>query len=154
MSNCGMLGRLIMVLSSPGALLNRLYFLKDRLEGNSWVQTVKAFVATLVKIVAFFRLLLCRSGRRQENVPSLRTIEHNVESQPSVGIVQEDPVLPFLERIQRLETIFCELSAKPPEIPMDKEAIILESLDRIKSIEFDLEKTKKVRLSTEIYFLY
>ncbi|PWZ28331.1 Phosphatidylinositol/phosphatidylcholine transfer protein SFH6 [Zea mays] len=37
-----------------------------------------------------------------------------------------------------------QLSRKPPELPQDKDRAIQDSFDRIKSIEFDLEKTKKV----------
>jgi hypothetical protein len=37
-----------------------------------------------------------------------------------------------------------QLSRKPPEIPQDKDRAIQDSFDRIKSIEYDLEKTKKV----------
>jgi len=42
--------------------------------------------------------------------------------------------------------VFNQLSRKPPELPQDKDRAIQDSFDRIKSIEFDLEKTKKVNL--------
>ncbi|AQK54913.1 Phosphatidylinositol/phosphatidylcholine transfer protein SFH13 [Zea mays] len=43
-----------------------------------------------------------------------------------------------------------QLSRKPPELPQDKDRAIQDSFDRIKSIEFDLEKTKKVLHATVI----
>ncbi|AQK74380.1 Phosphatidylinositol/phosphatidylcholine transfer protein SFH13 [Zea mays] len=42
------------------------------------------------------------------------------------------------------------LSKKPPELPEDKDRAIQDSFDRIKSIEFDLQKTKKVLHATVI----
>ncbi|GJM86676.1 hypothetical protein PR202_ga02560 [Eleusine coracana subsp. coracana] len=42
------------------------------------------------------------------------------------------------------------LSKKPPELPHDKDRAIQDSFDRIKSIEYDLEKTKKVLHATVI----
>lgn len=56
----------------------------------------------------------------------------------------EDRLSPCLERIQRLEMMFDELTNKHAEIPLEKERVLLESWDRIKHIEFDLEKTKRV----------
>jgi hypothetical protein len=64
---------------------------------------------------------------------------------PAVEAVnEEDRVLPCIERLQRLENVFEELSCKPAEIPLEKEQMLVESLDRIKSVEADLEQTKRV----------
>lgn len=40
-----------------------------------------------------------------------------------------------------------ELSNKPTSIPVEKERMLLDSLDRIKSLEHDLDKTKRVSVS-------
>lgn len=67
-------------------------------------------------------------------------------NQADLQIIREDRVNPCLERLDRLESVFNQLSRKPPELPQDKDQAIQDSFDRIKSIEFDLEKTKKVNL--------
>ncbi|KAJ3693216.1 hypothetical protein LUZ60_008696 [Juncus effusus] len=61
---------------------------------------------------------------------------------------EEDRVAAVIERLQRLEMRVEELGSKPPEIPIEKERILLESWERIKAIELDLEKTKKVLQAT------
>jgi hypothetical protein len=79
-----------------------------------------------------------------ENVhPHTATVPPN---QADLQIIRENRVNPCLERLDRLESVFNQLSRKPPELPQDKDRAIQDSFDRIKSIEFDLEKTKKVNL--------
>ncbi|KAL0436723.1 UNVERIFIED_CONTAM: Phosphatidylinositol/phosphatidylcholine transfer protein SFH9 [Sesamum radiatum] len=55
---------------------------------------------------------------------------------------------PCYQKLQRLENSVTELLKKPAKIPPEKEEIIFESLNRIKSIEYDLQKTKKALLAT------
>ncbi|KAL0000350.1 hypothetical protein SO802_014131 [Lithocarpus litseifolius] len=88
-----------------------------------------------------------------DNTPSVGTLnleEHSMNSHtPAVEAAnEEDRVRPCLERLQRLEKAFEELSCKPAGIPLEKEQILVESLDRIKSVEADLEQTKRVLHST------
>lgn len=73
-------------------------------------------------------------------------MEDNQNSYSGVDetISKEDPILPCIQRLQSIEKKFEELNNKPIEIPFEKEQMLLESLDRIKSVEFDLEKTKRV----------
>ena len=52
---------------------------------------------------------------------------------------------PIWQRLQNLEVMVTELTNKPSKIPLEKEDMINESLNRIKSIEYDLQKTKRVR---------
>lgn len=59
-----------------------------------------------------------------------------------------DPLHPCCQRLQHLEKAVTELLNKPTEIPPEKEHILLDSLDRIKSIEYDLQKTKKALFAT------
>ncbi|KAG2716760.1 hypothetical protein I3843_03G144400 [Carya illinoinensis] len=59
--------------------------------------------------------------------------------------IKEDPLW---ERLQHLETLVNELVDKPTKIPPEKEDMLQESLSRIKSIEYDLQKTKKALLAT------
>lgn len=69
---------------------------------------------------------------------------HSQEQHALQGI-EEDRLHPCLQRLQNLEASVTELIKKPKRIPPEKEDMIHESLSRIKSIEYDLQKTKKVR---------
>ena len=62
------------------------------------------------------------------------------EQQYSQGI----DVDPLWQRLQQLEVLVTNLINKPIKIPQEKEDILHESLSRIKSLEYDLQKTKKV----------
>ncbi|MFS7922253.1 hypothetical protein Hanom_Chr03g00246931 [Helianthus anomalus] len=59
-----------------------------------------------------------------------------------------DQIVPCLERLKKLETMVEELSTKPAQIPAEKEQMLQHSMDRIKSIEVDLDKTKKTLHAT------
>lgn len=52
----------------------------------------------------------------------------------------------YMERLQRVELILNQLSSKPAEIPVDKERMILDSMDRIRGVEFDLQMANKVSI--------
>ncbi|KAJ7961530.1 Phosphatidylinositol/phosphatidylcholine transfer protein [Quillaja saponaria] len=69
------------------------------------------------------------------------------ESQKQV-IVQEIENNPIWQRLQHLEASVTELTKKPTKIPPEKEYMLQESLIRIKSIEYDLQKTKKALFAT------
>ncbi|KAI7758353.1 hypothetical protein M8C21_013714 [Ambrosia artemisiifolia] len=53
-----------------------------------------------------------------------------------------DQILPCLERLKKLEKMVEELRTKPAQLPAEKEQMLQHSMDRIKSIELDLDKTK------------
>ncbi|KAI5679971.1 hypothetical protein M9H77_01198 [Catharanthus roseus] len=55
---------------------------------------------------------------------------------------------PCWQRLQRLEAVVTELLNKPIKIPPEKDDMLLESMNRIKGIEYDLQKTKKALLAT------
>jgi len=101
----------------------------------------------LERLDIFFHGLGLEFWRTQNNI----VVEHNINNliedikTPS----EEDHILPSIqERLQKLEKTFVELSHRPAEIPMEKEKMLMSSLDRIKSVEFDLENTKRVILYT------
>jgi hypothetical protein len=63
-----------------------------------------------------------------------------------VEILREDDRLASVaEKLQRLEMRLEQLANRAPEMPADKERLLLDSWDRIKCMEVDLEKTKKVQ---------
>ncbi|KAM0863445.1 hypothetical protein ACQ4PT_044583 [Festuca glaucescens] len=120
-------------------------------EGDAAEGILKLFsrkvLAVIVKVLSILRFFI-RHRQQLENVhPHTATVLSN---QANLQIVKEDRVNPCLERLERLESMCNQLSRKPPEIPQDKDRAIQDSFDRIKSIEYDLEKTKKVLHATVI----
>ncbi|KMT05620.1 hypothetical protein BVRB_7g167610 isoform A [Beta vulgaris subsp. vulgaris] len=68
---------------------------------------------------------------------------------PIVAQKIDDSMLnPCWQRLQHLEQLVTDLINKPSRIPPDKEDTIVESLNRIKAIEQDLQKTKKALFAT------
>ncbi|KAG6407475.1 hypothetical protein SASPL_130466 [Salvia splendens] len=72
-------------------------------------------------------------------------------------LVQKTPI-EYLKRrsnrLQRLESLLEELNSKPREFPAEKDQILQQSLDRIKNMECDLEKTKRVLHATVVKQLH
>ncbi|CAA6670139.1 unnamed protein product [Spirodela intermedia] len=103
-----------------------------------------SLVAFLVKLLSFFREVACGLERRLANVdPPERPPPPPSEATAAIeGGGHLGPCLE--ERLRRLEVMCQEISSKPAQIPEEKDRVLLDSWDRIKSIEFDLEKTKKV----------
>ncbi|XP_021300762.1 phosphatidylinositol/phosphatidylcholine transfer protein SFH9 isoform X3 [Herrania umbratica] len=104
------------------------------------------------KLLACMYFLVPGLGRFLEVQDARRQTEN--ESNPQMagsgsldnGIlseVEEDSLHPCWQRLQHLETLVTELYNKPTKIPPEKEDMLLDSLNRIKSIEQDLQRTKK-----------
>uniref|UniRef100_A0A0V0HG82 Putative ovule protein n=2 Tax=Solanum TaxID=4107 RepID=A0A0V0HG82_SOLCH len=81
-----------------------------------------------------------RNGRVSVNASSA---EQNVSSPK-----KEDLLHPCCQRLQHLENVVADLLKKPTKIPPEKELMLLDSMDRIKFIEYDLQRTKKALLAT------
>lgn len=98
----------------------------------------------------FFHHLRLESWRTQNNIYPSIAMEHNINNLIAAGETpsEKDHILPCIQRLQRLEKAFEKLRHKPACIPQEKEKILMGSLDRIKSVELDLEKTKRVFLYT------
>ncbi|PKI35698.1 hypothetical protein CRG98_043856 [Punica granatum] len=121
--------------------------IKGKIEMRSLQRSAKTFLALVVRLVSFFRCVYSPFLRKQSNIHPSNVVETNtvISDHPAaVEAVSEDRVRPCVERLQRLERILDELSNKPAGIPVEKEKMLLDSLDRIKSVEHDLEKTKRV----------
>lgn len=102
----------------------------------------RVLIAFLIKILSYIHVIGFREGGLSNIHPS---DAQNTAAQCSLSMENiEDRLSPCLERLQRLEMMFDELTNKHAEIPFEKERVLLESWDRIKHIEFDLEKTKRV----------
>lgn len=90
----------------------------------------------------------CEYLRRQRNVHPSNSLE-DVDAAENVEVVNEqDRVLPCVQRLEKLEKLLEELKNKPAEIPLEKEQMLQQSMDRIKSVESDLENTKRVLHAT------
>ncbi|XP_062021634.1 phosphatidylinositol/phosphatidylcholine transfer protein SFH9 [Rosa rugosa] len=109
----------------------------------------------ILKILACIYLVFPRLGKiftacnAENNLKKQRKpppIAHS--SSQEQQIAQETEVDPLLQRLKQLEGLVTELTNKPTKIPQEKEDMLCESLSRIKSIEYDLQKTKKALLAT------
>ncbi|XP_023642800.1 phosphatidylinositol/phosphatidylcholine transfer protein SFH14 isoform X1 [Capsella rubella] len=92
---------------------------------------VKILVAFPLKLFALFVFLLPGYWQRQ-----------NTFVVPDSSI--NNQVLECLDRLKKMEKEFTEISRKPVKIPEANEKLLTESLERIKSLELDLDKTKSV----------
>ncbi|KAJ8534398.1 hypothetical protein K7X08_016126 [Anisodus acutangulus] len=85
--------------------------------------------------------------QKKANVSRTSALEERQENSSSVhseAVHKADEALPCMERLHRLETLFEEIKRKPAEIPAEKDQMIQRSMERIKSVEVDLDKTKRV----------
>ncbi|GAA0160010.1 hypothetical protein LIER_16663 [Lithospermum erythrorhizon] len=60
----------------------------------------------------------------------------------------EDLLRLCCQKLQHIEVAVTELVNKPSKIPPEKDVVLLESMNRIRGIEYDLQKTKKALLAT------
>ncbi|XAR60964.1 hypothetical protein NMG60_11034528 [Bertholletia excelsa] len=121
---------------------------------------------TICSVVNFmFRLLtcifllipkLCKSlvgnnvdkpleNQRKSEVACSTSQERNISQ-----ATENNLLYPCCQRLQHLESLVTELFKKPTSIPPEKEDMLIESLNRIKSIEYDLQKTKKILYISKI----
>ncbi|PNT67192.1 hypothetical protein BRADI_3g22400v3 [Brachypodium distachyon] len=112
---------------------------------------LRLLLALIVRVLALFHIVHSQSATTRVNnpppppEPEPETISGD---HPAAEAFSLDHISPVIERLQRLEGRVDELGSKPPEIPLEKERSLLESWDRIKCIESDLERTKKVLQAT------
>lgn len=111
-----------------------------------WI--LRVFISFLLEILAFLHVISFREGRWSDIHPP--EAHNEVAEQGPMEDTSEQHMVVCLERLRQLEKMFDDLTNKPVEIPFEKDCMLLESWDRIKHIEFDLEKTKQVSL----YFLH
>uniref|UniRef100_A0A803PG62 CRAL-TRIO domain-containing protein n=1 Tax=Cannabis sativa TaxID=3483 RepID=A0A803PG62_CANSA len=111
----------------------------------------------IVHILACIYLIFPKLGRiftvqqqqpeRQLDIPNPTPSFADANSQEQ-ATAQATEVDPLWQRLQQLETVVTELLNKPNRIPQEKEDMLDESLSRIRSIEYDLQKTKRALLAT------
>ncbi|KAL8142126.1 hypothetical protein V2J09_015158 [Rumex salicifolius] len=119
--------------------------IRGKLEQMNIYSTVSSVLSLFLKIVALIPALLSTFRSRSSKVLPSNVVNNvkDIQTPRPRTENEEDPVLPCLQRLQRIETLCEELISKPPSIPHDKELMLNESLDRIKCVEYDLVKTKR-----------
>ncbi|XP_017977695.1 PREDICTED: phosphatidylinositol/phosphatidylcholine transfer protein SFH9 isoform X1 [Theobroma cacao] len=122
--------------------------------GHHVMSLVVHFVLKLLACIYFLvpglgRFLEAQEARQQtENQSNPQMAGSGSLDSGILTEVEEDSLHPCWQRLQHLETLVTELYNKPTKIPPEKEDMLLESLNRIKSIEQDLQRTKKALLAT------
>lgn len=106
--------------------------------GRTLENLVTGLITLLIRISSFFHLFFYRQERLLENVHPY------AEEQPKHQIAREEDMSACLQRLKKLESLCGHLMSKPPDMPKDKELVLMQSFDRIKSLEAELEITKKV----------
>ncbi|KAE9622155.1 putative CRAL-TRIO lipid binding domain, CRAL/TRIO domain-containing protein [Lupinus albus] len=105
----------------------------------------KVSACIYVAFTALGEFFVVRSANNQpESHQQTQLVKSNSQEQLFTKEVQE----PLWQRLQNLESVITQMANKPRTIPPEKEDILQESLSRIKSIEYDLQKTKKALLAT------
>lgn len=103
---------------------------------------VKLLTCIYVVFVALGKFFVVRSiGNQPRSHEKTQSAQSNSEQEQLLTQAMKEPLW---QRLQNLEAVVTEMANKPKTIPPEKEDILQESLSRIKSIEYDLQKTKKV----------
>lgn len=102
---------------------------------------VKVLSCIYVVFAALGNFFVVRSANNQpRSHPKIQLVESSSMEQLITPAIKE----PIWQRLRDLEAVVTEMANKPRTIPPEKEDILQESLSRIKGIEFDLQKTRKV----------
>ncbi|RDY13511.1 Phosphatidylinositol/phosphatidylcholine transfer protein SFH13, partial [Mucuna pruriens] len=131
--------------SGGTSVSNWLSIVKEKVEKINALYVARVLTFFMEKLVTICRYLRFEFWRTQNNVHPSITMEHNINNHSAAveAASERDYILPCEERLQKLEKVFEELN-KPDGMPLEKEQMLMDSMDRIKSVEFDLEKTKRV----------
>ncbi|TVT99263.1 hypothetical protein EJB05_55390 [Eragrostis curvula] len=121
---------------------------KEVSEEGKIYRFARLLLALIAKVFAFLHIAYGQLETRGINPAPPAEPEPISDDHPAVETFSVDHISPVIERLQRLEGKVDELDSKPPEIPLEKERSLLESWNRIKSIESDLDRTKKVLQAT------
>lgn len=119
--------------------LNNLGNAYISLHGTSAGRTLEnlatGLITLLIRISSFFHLSVYRQERYLETVQPCAAAQ---EPEPQ----REEDMSACLRRLKKLESLCDHLMSKPPDMPKEKELVLMQSFDRIKSLEAELEATK------------
>lgn len=116
----------------------------------------RKLVPFILKLSGLICGLFYEYWRKQANASRTSALEERQESSSSAYgevVHKSDEALPCMERLHKLEMLFEEIKRKPAEIPAEKDQMIQQSLERVKSVEVDLDKTKRVCLIIDSYIV-
>ncbi|KAF8082402.1 hypothetical protein N665_0827s0007 [Sinapis alba] len=138
--------------SPPGASITQwLHDLRGTIDMIRAENIAKKILALLLKLATVFPCIPFQLLRRKNTITTTSSpTEDELNPTHAETTTMKDKIRPCLERIQELEKRYDEIRNKPVEIPVEKERMLMDSLDRIKSVEFDLVKTKRVLHATVI----
>lgn len=107
----------------------------------------------LVKFLSFSHLITVdverrKISNREECPPSLTGNLDSIPKEksdcmPKPDIAENDILPSLLERLENVEEIASQLSAKPLQIPPEKEKILNDSVNHIEHLETEMKETKK-----------
>ncbi|KAL1556108.1 phosphatidylinositol/phosphatidylcholine transfer protein SFH13-like isoform X2 [Salvia divinorum] len=140
--------------AKPSTIKHKMKVVKRSLHYMS-----RPFLFLLAKLSLFVQKIPIEYSRRRSNIcpPNVLRSDPEPKTNPYVhekAVRREEMVRPCVQRLQRLESLLEELNSKPREIPAEKDQILQQSLDRIKNMECDLEKTKRVLHATVVKQLH
>ncbi|KAI5411427.1 phosphatidylinositol/phosphatidylcholine transfer protein SFH13 [Lathyrus oleraceus] len=133
--------------NSEGALVsNLLSVIKEKIAKVNFLYVPQALASFIERLVGFIFSLRFEFWRTPNIVHPSNSTDRDINnhSEAIEAATERECILPCEQRLQRLEKVFDELNKKPDGMPLEKEKMLMDSLDRIKSVEFDLEKTKRV----------
>ncbi|XP_078158677.1 phosphatidylinositol/phosphatidylcholine transfer protein SFH9-like isoform X2 [Carex rostrata] len=116
-------------------------------------QLLQRITSIIFKLLALV-LILFRVRDIFFHKPELKSLNDMAPEESTTTATAEDRIYvsqddegeasfhPCLERLQRLEELIAELDKKPKKIPPEKDIMLSESLNRIKTLEHDLQKTR------------
>lgn len=117
---------------------------KRLVKGSITTTLTDVIFRLLAYMYLLFGALVFRLSKVQNNEIATENHQGNSRDKQLVQPNTVELLHPCCQKLQHLENAVTELLKKPAGIPPEKDDILLESLDRIKSIEHDLQKTKKV----------
>ncbi|CAM8951808.1 unnamed protein product [Rhodiola kirilowii] len=129
-------------LGSPFSFQSNIF--KWNSEGRNGWGIVGLIFSFVIRLFALIGGLWTVNQRSQNSDPPSNYVRDIVAPRAMRASFPEDRVLPCIQRLQRLEKTFEELARRSSQVLLEKEQILKQSMDRIKSVEYDLEKTKKV----------
>ncbi|XP_042445797.1 phosphatidylinositol/phosphatidylcholine transfer protein SFH13-like [Zingiber officinale] len=143
---CGSANAVSTSLDSPNTIAER-HSIKDNAGEGKLHTLARMSVAFLIKMLSFFPMLRSRQDSRSENIHLSSELDLSHKKYSATATMIKDATA-YMERLQRVESILNQLTNKPAEIPLDKERMILDSMDRIRCVEFDLQMANKVLQAT------
>lgn len=139
---------------APYSKENFLFKVENEYHRESSFGWIRALLVTfLVKCLAFSHVIAVdverrKVSNREECSTNLTgnldsTPKEKSDHMPKQDIAENDILPSLLERLENIEEIVSQLSAKPPQIPPEKEKMLNDSVNHITHLETELKETKK-----------